>query len=199
MNIHLKSPPRVAHRPSEPTRRRWTADELEQMVRAGVIHEEERVELIDGEIITMAAKGNRHEIVRSELVVHWARRLPHEIKFAEKPAFRLADRQEPEPDIILFPSNFYVPDVRGDTVLLVVEVSDTSISYDLRIKAPLYSAFNVREYWVVDARTLVTTVHRQPAPDGYSDVREYRPADLITPIAVPPLALRLADLGVEIE
>ena len=199
MNIHLKSPPQAARRPSEPARRRWTAGELEQLVRVGVIHEEERVELIDGEIITMAAKGNRHEIVRSELMLNWARRLPLDIKFATEPALRLVDHHEPEPDILVFPGNLYVPDVRGDTALLVVEVSDTSISYDLKIKAPVYAAFGVREYWVIDARSLVTTVHRQPGSDGYGDVKDYGPADPITPLAVPALALRLADLGVEIQ
>jgi Uma2 family endonuclease len=56
----------------------------------------------------------------------------------------------------------------------------------------------VREYWVIDARSLVTTVHRQPGPDGYADIRQYGPADLITPLAVPSLALRIADLGIEI-
>jgi Uma2 family endonuclease len=198
MNVHLTSRPVATGRPDEPARRRFTADDVEQMVRAGVIHEEERVELIDGEIITMAAKGNRHEIVRSELIVHWARRLPDDIKFASEPAFRLSDHHQPEPDILLFPSSLYVPDVRGETALLVVEVSDTSISYDLKIKAPIYAAYGVREYWVIDARTLVTTAHRLPGADGYADVINYGPADLIMPLAVPALALRLADLGVDI-
>lgn len=199
MNIHLKSPPQAARRPSEPARRRWTAGELEQLVRVGVIHEEERVELIDGEIITMAAKGNRHEIVRSKLSFRWSRQCPDGIMLAQEPAFRLIDHHEPEPDILVFPNSFNVPDVRGDTALLVVEVSDTSISYDLKIKAPVYAAFGVREYWVIDARSLVTTVHRQPGSDGYGDVKDYGPAELITPLAVPALALRLTDLGVEVE
>jgi Uma2 family endonuclease len=196
MNLHIK-PPIASARPAEPTRRRWTADELEKLVASGIIHEEERVELIDGEILTMAAKGRRHEIVRNELMMNWARRLPLEIKLAEEPAFRLQAYNEPEPDILVFSSSQYVPDVRGDTALLVVEVSYTTLSFDLKIKAPLYATYGVQEYWVVDARTLTTTVHRAPGPTGYADVREYAQTELITPLAVPALAVRLADLGIE--
>ena len=196
MNEHVA--PKGFHsgknRPHQCERRRFTADELEAMDRAGVIGPEERVELIDGEIIAMAAKGARHEDLRNELCVFWARRLPFELKFAEEPAFRLDAHTEPEPDIIIFPDRLRTSEVRGDTVLLVVEVSDSSLSYDLMVKAPKYARFGVREYWVIDAATHETHIHRGPGPDGYTDVAVFPGTDVLTPLLVPALAVRLGDL-----
>ncbi len=189
----LVGPPR----PREPERRRFTGAEMEAMLRAGILHEEERVELIDGEIIALNAKGNRHEIVRTELINYWARRLPEDISFAEEPAFKLAAHNEPEPDIILFPDGMKVYDVRGDSVLLVVEISDSSISRDLKVKAPLYARFGVREYWVIDTETHETHIHREPGPNGYASVTIHPRTERLTPLLVPVLAVRLSDLRLD--
>ena len=178
-------------------RRRWTADELEQMLRAGILSEDDRLELIDGEVVTMSPKGARHEVLRNELILNWARRLPSDIKFAEEPPLRLSPHDEPEPDIILFPANLWVDQTDGGTVLLVVEIADSSLSYNLMVKAPKYAAFGVREYWVIDTKTLTTTVHRAPYNDTYRDVREVLRAELLTPLNAPALAVRLADLRLE--
>ena len=178
-------------------RRRFTIDELEAMDRAGILDPEERVELIDGEIITMAAKGNRHEIVRSRLTKFWTQLAPSELFVLSEPAFKLAAHNTPEPDMIIFPDALQVPDVRGDTVLLVVEISDSSLSRDLKIKAPLYARFGVREYWVIDAETHATHMHRDPGPDGYGCVTAHACTDLLTPLLVLALAVRLADLRLD--
>lgn len=180
-----------------PARRRWTAVELEEMFRTGVLHPEERVELIDGEIIAMNAKGNRHEIVRSELALHWARHCPTDVKLAQEPGFNLHEHEQPQPDILIFPAALFVPYVRGPAALLVVEVADSSLSLDLNVKAPKYSMFGVREYWVIDVETLATTVHLEPRPDGYADVKERAGSELLVPTLVPALAIRLADLKLE--
>lgn len=167
------------------------------MVRAGILREGERVELLAGEIIALPPKGARHEIMRNELVLNWARRLPSEIKFAEEAPLHLSPHNAPEPDIILFPSTLRVPDVTGATVLLVVEIADSSLSYDLKIKGPIYAAFGVREYWVIDPVKVRTTVHRDPRQDGYQSILEVAGGDLLTPAAVPTLAVRLTDLDID--
>ena len=176
--------------------RKWTGDEVLAMVRAGILREGDRIELLAGEIIALPSKGARHEIMRNELVVYWARRLTMDVKFAEEPPLHLSPHNEPEPDIILFPATLRVPDVRGDTVLLVVEIADSSLSYDLTVKAPIYAAFGVREYWVIDPIAVRTTIHRDPGPDGYGSILESAGTDLLTPLAVPALAVRLADLDI---
>ena len=123
--------------------------------------------------------------------------MPADISFAQEPAFKLEPYNEPEPDIILFPQKLRVFDVRGDTVLLVVEVSDSSISRDLKVKAPLYARFGVCDYWVIDAETHETHVHRDPCPEGYASLTTHPPAELLTPLLVPALAVRLSDLRLD--
>jgi Uma2 family endonuclease len=180
------------------SRRRWRASELERAIETGVIGHDERIELIDGEVVVMAAKGRRHEIVRTELTFYWSKRCPDDVVAASEPAFLLDEHNEPEPDMILFPRTLYAPDVRGDTVLLVVEISDSSLSYDLTVKATLYAAFGVTEYWVIDAKSLTTTIHRQPADDSYALVSIVPPTHVIQPVCAPALGLKLADLGLPI-
>lgn len=178
-------------------RRLWTADELEAMARAGILHEDDRIELIGGEVVTMSPKGARHEVLRNELILNWARRLPADVKFSEEAPLRLSPHDEPVPDIILFPASMYVSKVNGDNVLLVIEVADSSRSYDLKIKRPLYAAFGVGEYWVIDTKTLVTTVHRDPAADGYRSITDVPPAEQLIPSASPALAVRLANIALD--
>ena len=193
-SFQLSRPPRPAPRAATAERRRFTIDDVEAMDRAGILDPEERVELIDGEIITMAAKGARHEIVRTRLSQFWSKRAADDVFIASEPAFKLAADNTPEPDIIVFPDALQVPDVRGDTVLLAVEISDSSLSRDLKIKGPLYARFGVREYWVIDAETHETHVHREPGPEGYASTIVLPKSALLTPLLVPALAVRLADL-----
>ncbi len=204
MNEQLRHP-HIARRPRPGTtqaadglaRRKWTAAEVQTMLEAGLVHEDDRFELIGGELVAMAAKGNRHERLKIALNGFWGRRLPPEITLAPESPLRLGPHDEPEPDLYLYPSAINPEDVRGDTVLLVVEAADSSLGYDLGLKSRLYASFGVREYWVIDANTMVTTIHREPAPASasYSAVREFAAEALLTPELAPSLAIRLADLG----
>jgi Uma2 family endonuclease len=178
------------------TRRKWTGKDLLAMVRAGILRENDRIELLDGEIIALPPKGARHEIMRNELTPFWSSHRPRDVKFAEEPPLHLSPHDEPEPDIILFPASLRVPNVTGDTVLLVVEISDRSLSYDLKIKAPKYAGFGVREYCVIDPDAVRTIVHRDPGPDGFQTIIEAASGDLLTPLLVPSLAVRLPDLDI---
>ena len=94
MNMHLTQP-FVADR------RRWTADDLRQMVVAGIVAEDERIELIAGEIVAMSPKGMHHEVLRIELVNYWADRKGALYKFADETPLRLDQHNEPEPDIVI--------------------------------------------------------------------------------------------------
>ncbi len=139
MNTHARPSALLpaADAPDGPARRRWTLAELEHMVAAGVIAEDERIELIDGEVVAMSPKGRWHEIVRNALALHWSRKSSTDIGIATETPLQLAPKTSPESDIIIYPASLVAPDVRGDTVLLVVEIADSSISYDLKIKAPI--------------------------------------------------------------
>jgi Uma2 family endonuclease len=176
-------------------RRAWTVYEVERMVEVGILREPEPFELIGGELVAMAPKDRRHEVLRTELTLHLARRLGRDLKLASETPLRLGEHDAPEPDLIVFPATLLAPDVRADTVLLVVEIADSSLPTDLNTKAPRYAASGVREYWVINARSLVTTVHCEPRPAGeYASRKEHAATETLIPTLVPSLAVRLADL-----
>src|SRR5262245_32372695 len=152
--------------------RAWTVDEVERMVEVGILREPEPFELIGGELVAMAPKDRRHELLRTELALYWGRRLGRDLKIASETPLRLGEHDAPEPDLIVFPAGLFAPDVRADTVLLVVEVADSSLPVDLNTKAPRYAAAGVREYWVINARSLLTIVFRQPRQTGEYGYRE---------------------------
>jgi Uma2 family endonuclease len=165
------------------------------MVEVGILREPEPFELIGGELVAMAPKDRRHEVLRTELALYWGDRRGRDLKIASESPLRLGKHDAPEPDLIVFPARLQAPDVRADTVLLVVEVADSSLPADLNTKAPRYAAAGVREYWVINARSLVTTVFRAPRPAGeYAYRHEFEATDMIVPTLAPSLAVRLADL-----
>lgn len=176
-------------------RRLFTGNDLEQMVRSGIIDESERVELIGGEIVAMSAKGNFHEIVRNLLTQEWARTAPRTVHVFGETPLRLSATDQPEPDVIVFSGSISLPDVRGPTVDLVVEVADSSLGYDLGIKSRLYASYGVREFWVIDPVRLETHVHLDPAIGQFTSVITYAATDTVTPTAAPFLATRLASFG----
>jgi len=96
------------------------------------------------------------------------------------------------PDLLVHPRKIKTYDLRGGDALLVVEVAETSLLYDIRTKVPLYATHGVREYWVINAKTLMTTVHRQPSGNSYAFSQEL-PADAsLVPSLVPALAVSLS-------
>ena len=178
-------------------RRAWTVYEVERMVEVGILREPEPFELIGGELVAMAPKDRRHEVLRTELVLYWAdRRRGQDLKVATETPLRLGKHDAPEADLIVFPASLLAPDVRANTVLLVVEIADSSLPKDLNTKALRYAAAGVREYWVINARSLVTTVHREPRSNGeYAHRKEHQANEMLVPTLVPSLAVRVADLG----
>jgi Uma2 family endonuclease len=175
-------------------RRAWTVEDVERMLEAGILREPEPFELIGGELVAMAAKNRQHEVLRTELWNYWADRRSRDLKIASETPLRLGDYDAPEPDFIVYPASLLAPDVRADTVLLVVEIADASLSIDLNTKAQRYAASGVREYWVINARTLVTAVHREPQSSGYANRRDVAATELLTPLLAPSLGVRLAEL-----
>lgn len=175
-------------------RRRFTVAEVEQMTALGIFEEDERIELIGGEIVPMAAKGNQHEILKTALMLFWARRLPDDLLFATETTFRLTSDTYLEPDFVFFPKAAGIPGLAAANAALVVEIADTSIGYDLGRKAVLWAGFGIAELWVIDALRLTTHVHRDPTADGYRAVAEVAADRRLVPAAAPALTVTLAEL-----
>ncbi len=176
-------------------RRRFTVAEVEAMVAAGVIDEDERIELIGGELVPMSPKGNQHEVVKVALLDRWYRARPDEVLLAPETTFRLNEDTYLEPDVVVYPSVLEPKDLTGPSVLLVVEIADSSRRYDMGRKARLYARSGVRELWVIDAVKLTARVFREPGADGYGVARDFAAADRIAPLFAPEaFALHLDEL-----
>jgi Uma2 family endonuclease len=189
----LPKPPASTQAGDGLPRRAWTSEEVQRMIDAGILQNGERFELIGGELVAMAAKGNHHETLKVSLQNFWGKARADDIRVASETPLRLDTYNEPEPEFIVYPRGMKPGEVRGYTVLLVVEVADTSLPIDHNIKAPLYARFGVREYWVINARSLITTVYREPSSAGYG----FSGDELLSPLLAPSLAVRLADLDHE--
>jgi Uma2 family endonuclease len=179
-------------------RRRFTVAEVEAMVAAGVMEEDERVELIGGELVPMSPKGIRHEVTRMALQRRWYKLAPDDIDLATETTFRFSEDTYLEPDIVVHPRASGLAGLTGAAALLVVEIADSSLRYDIGRKATLYAGFGIRELWVIDAVRLVTRVFRDPVADGYRETLDFGPGDLLAPRFAPEaFALRLDELELE--
>lgn len=198
MNLHLRThPPATTQAAEGLPRRAWTVAEIEAMVEAGIIAEGERFELIGGEIVPMSPKGAFHETVKVELNRFWSKALPDELSLATETTFRTSERDFLEPDFVFWPRALGIRGLTPGVVQLLVEIADSSLGYDLGRKAAQYARLGLPDYWVIDARSLTTRIHRDPAGDGFATVTEHGPTELLTPLRLPPLAVRLVDLGLE--
>jgi Uma2 family endonuclease len=176
-------------------RLRWTLAEFERLIELGIFTKDDRIELIEGQLVPMAAKGNRHGLVRDELMNWLFRRLPESLRLSSEIGWRPpgADTYV-EPDLLICPRELTGVTVAPTEVLLAIEVAHSSLRFDTTIKARLYAALGVRDYWVIDAETLTTRVHREPSAEGYGSVTEVPPSEMLVPLLVAPLAVRLAHL-----
>jgi Uma2 family endonuclease len=167
---------------------------------AGVIGEEEKFELIEGEIVMMAAKGIAHERIKSALNIAIVRALPDDLTVGVEATLVLTETIMLEPDLAVFPKALFKRSATGFARLepgeadLVIEVAASSLVYDRGLKARLYARHRVKEFWVVDANTDTTWVHTGAGGDGWSSIVERRPHDLLTTPNLPGFAIRLADL-----
>ena len=176
-------------------RLRWTLAEFELLIDLGIFTEDDRIELIQGELVPMAAKGNRHELVRDELMNWMMEHKPATLRLSSEIGWRPPDADTyVEPDLLICPRALKGVTVAPTEVLLAIEVAHSSLRFDTTIKARLYAALGVRDYWVIDAETLTTRVHREPSANGYASVVEVPPGETLVPLLVAPLAVRLADL-----
>jgi Uma2 family endonuclease len=197
MNEHLRParlPPTTQAAEGLP-RRRWSVAEIEAMVAKGIIGEDERFELIGGEAVPMSPKGARHELVKIALNRFFQRAAPDHLEIAPETTLRLDQDTFVEPDFCVFRRGLDLKALDGASVLLAVEVADTSLSYDTGRKSRIYAAYGVREVWVINANSLVTRIYRQLSPSAYGHANDAAYGLRLEPGLAPELAVSLADLG----
>src|ERR1041384_3203670 len=130
------------------TRWQFTVDDYHRMTEAGILLEDDRVELIEGELIQMSAIGNRHNAAVDRLTELFVERLQHRGIVRVQGSVRLNERNEPQPDLVILRRrpDFYERSTAGpDDIFLVIEVADSSLDFDREIKAPLYARTGIQE------------------------------------------------------
>jgi len=182
--------------PLEFQRRALTVEDFHRMGEAGVFRPDERVELIEGELLEMAPIGGRH--------CHAVNRLTEILVLAAGPAGFISVQapvvlrpiSEPQPDLLILR-----PECRrrrvlpaSADVLLAIEVADTTLRFDRTVKAPLYARHGVPELWIVDVEGKVLLRHLGPTKDGYTEITEHRPPETVAARLLPAARVDLADL-----
>jgi hypothetical protein len=180
-----------------PTVHRFTVDEYQRMGEAGIFGEDDRVELIDGEIFEMTPIGREHAYHVTRLTNQCSRWFGGAALVSPQNPLRLGERDEPQPDLVLLRarSDFYRsggPEI--DDVLLVIEVADTSFEFDRRVKAERYAKAGLREYWILHVQRDELLVFRDPGPDGYRQIQTLARGQSLRPFAFPELELALAEI-----
>ena len=179
------------------SRHRFTVDEYHKMAENGVLTEDDRVELIDGEIIDMAPIGEWHfGHVNRFTRVFYRQFADRAVVHIQNP-IRLGRHREPQPDIVLLQLRDDDYDSKMPTpedVLLVVEVADSSLDYDRNTKVLLYAEAGIPEYWLVNLVDEQIIVYRNPEPSGYGLVQVFRRGDTISSLAFPDVEIAVSDV-----
>ena len=177
-------------------RRAFSVVEFERMFETGILDDVENLELIEGEIVPMAAKNHVHERVKSTINLVLARGLPPDLWLGVESSLEMSDTTLVEPDLVIYPKRLRLRDVRGPDILLAIEVADTSFAFDRGHKARLYAEFGVQELWVVEANSRTTYVHLGPGRSGWDSVAEVPASALLRPRAtdLAHISLRLGEL-----
>ncbi len=177
--------------------RRFTVNEYERMGEAGILREDDRLELIGGEIVRMAAMGARHAACVRRLTRLLVRALGEAASVSIQLPVAIPDYDEPEPDIAVLHPREDEYEHRHPTpadVLLLVEVADTSLAYDRAVKLPLYARAGIPEAWLVDLPGEVVERHTEPSRDGYRQVTRFERGETLESTVLPSLVLAVSDV-----
>jgi Uma2 family endonuclease len=181
-------------------RRAFTVEDIRRMVEAGVLAEDERFELIEGDLVVMSAKGYAHELIKSALTIAIARALPDDMTMGSEMTVQFADTTLLEPDLAVFKRSALIKSdanfsyISPGGLLLAIEVAASSLAYDRGLKARIYARHRVREFWVVDANERITWIHTGASGDGWASIVERDPDETLTTTALPNLSIRIGEI-----
>jgi Uma2 family endonuclease len=174
-----------------------SAEEYLRMGEAGVFAPEARLELIEGEIVEMAPIGSPHAGAVTRLNELFVQRAAGRALVSPQNPVIISDRSVPQPDLALLKprADYYRQShPKASDVYLVVEVADTTLSYDLRTKVPLYAHCRIPEVWVVDVNERMIHVFRDPGPAGYGTSFTARPGQSVACVALPEASVEVDEL-----
>lgn len=180
--------------PTITSKKLFTVNDFQRMAETGILSEDDRVELIHGEILTMSPIGTRH----AAAVDHGNRVLV--MGAGDRAIVRVQTdvvldlHDQPQPDLVLmrWRDDFYASKHPGpDDILLIIEVSDSSLEYDQTIRLQLYAEMGIREYWIADLQNNILFAYSQPEGKSYQITRQYQRGESIAPALLPECRLQI--------
>jgi len=178
------------------SRRRFSVDDYYRMADVGILGPDDRVELLDGQVVQMSPIGVKHAHVVDTLTDMLFAVRETAIIRVQNPV-RLDRENEPEPDLSLLkrrPAGYTHGHPGPTDVLLIIEVCDSSIQFDREMKLPLYARFKIPEVWLVDLQAGCVDVHRNPTGHTYTEVTRVKPPAKLQPAAFPGMQIDTARL-----
>jgi Uma2 family endonuclease len=173
---------------------KFTTEQFHQMGEAQIFPPSDRLELIEGEVITMSPIGFRHAFVINYLGNWFPRQLGERAIISIQNPIRLDPHSEPQPDLVILKprEDFYAHQLpQAQDVLLLIEVADSSLSYDREIKVPLYAKHRINEVWLFNLNQAQLEVYRSPQEGYYQDQTILIAPQTLTPLAFPELEITL--------
>jgi len=177
--------------------RLWTVEEYHRMAEAGIFGADERVELLEGNIIWMIAKGTAHRSAVGRTDYLLKNRLGNRAWVSIQDPVKLNERSEPEPDIAVVkvdPLDYADHHPTPSEVYLIIEVADSSLRLDCETKAKAYSKAGIKEYWVLDVVSRQLHVFRESAQDGYQSKVILSEDETISPLEFPDLQITVLEM-----
>jgi Uma2 family endonuclease len=166
----------------------FTVAGYHRLAELGILHEDDRVELLNGQVVVMSPIGPRHAGCVKML---------NRLLLGVQDPLILSERAEPEPDLAVLaprPDGYRRAHPRPEEVFLVIEVADSSLDRDHVRKIPLYAAAGIPEVWVVDLEGDVITLHRTPSPNGYGEITAASRGETISPHLLPHVSLAVDEI-----
>jgi Uma2 family endonuclease len=182
---------------TEITKKRFTVDEYHRMGKAGIFGPEERVELIDGEIIQMSPIGHRHMVCVNLASTLFIEAFGRRAMVSTQNPVQLSDWTEPQPDLVVFKprADFYAGKrPTPEDVLFAVEVSQTTLRLDGKVKLPLFAAAGIPEVWIEDLNQDLLLVFRNPRTDSYLTSMTLQRGDSVSPMSFPDVRFSVDEL-----
>ena len=183
--------------PPDIPRFRLSVRQYHRMIEAGILGEDDRIELIEGELTVMPPINPRHAGKTTRLTRIFSECVGDSALISVQNPLVLGDRSEPEPDLMLLRprKDYYETANPGpEDVLLVVEIADTSLEYDRNVKIPLYAANGIPEVWLLNLQNERLEIHLDPGPSGYRKLLLPDPEHMVAPVSLPQAAFQVGML-----
>ena len=186
-----------APEPLTPHRYRLTVTEYHRLGENGIFDEDSRVEMIEGDLIVMPPIGEQHASKTRLLNRLFSLQVGDTAIVDVQNPVALDAHSEPQPDMVLLkprPDFYESAHPRPEDVLLLIEVSDSTLRYDRDTKVPLYAKAGIPEVWLLDVAGQRLEIYRRPSPEGYREIRYPEATENIAPVLLPELSLSVASL-----